>query len=102
MKNQLYTVRTAHDILFGITYKICGNYVTVEDANNPYFRPRLEIYNPMPIIGQRYMVVSFCDYDNTEFGENYIVEITEENIAEVTFHMNDLENDITQYILIQE
>lgn len=82
-----------------ITYRIDGNYAILE-APNDFYSSRAEIFNPLPVIGQKYMVVFYCDYDNSEYGENYIVEITEENIAEITFHMNDTQNDITEYILI--
>lgn len=83
-----------------ITYRISGNYAILE-APADFYSSRTEIFHPLPQIGQKYMVVFYCDYDNTEYGENYTVEITEENIAEITFHMNDTENDITEYILIK-
>ena len=84
-----------------ITYRIDGNYVTFEDLDHPYYHPRYEIYW-QPEIGQKYNVVFFCDYDNTEYGDNYTIEVTADNLAEITYHMNDLENDITQYILIEQ
>ena len=83
-----------------ITFRIDGNYAILE-APAAFYSSRAEIFNPLPQIGQKYMVVFFCDYDNSEYGDNYTVEITEENLAEITFHMNDTENDITEYILIQ-
>ena len=55
-----------------------------------------------PIIGEKYQVVFYCDYDNSEYGENYVVEVTEENIDEIAFAMNDPNNDITEYILIEQ
>ena len=82
-----------------IIYRIDGNYAILE-APAYFYSSRAEIFNPLPQIGQKYMVVFYCDYDNTEYGENYTIEITEENIAEITFHMNDTQNDITEYILI--
>ena len=82
-----------------ITYIRSGNYIIMEVASDPYYRPRIEVYW-QPEIGQKYMVVYFCDYDNTEYGYNYTIEVTADNIDEITFHMNDLANDITQYILI--
>ena len=83
-----------------ITYRIDGNYAIVESPAN-FYSCRAEIFNPLPVIGQKYLVVFYCDYDNTEYGDNYTVEITEENIAEITFHMNDTQNDITEYILVK-
>lgn len=79
-------------------YKIENGYVSAQSPYFPYYTPRFEIRHK-PEIGQKYEVVSYCDYDN-EGGENYIVEVTAENIAEITFHMNDLNNDITEYVLI--
>ena len=83
-----------------ITYRIDGNYAILE-APSAFYSCRAEIYQPLPQIGQKYLVVFYCDYDNIEYGENYTVEITEENLAEIAFHMNDTQNDITEYILIQ-
>lgn len=83
-----------------ITYRIEGNHAILE-APADFYSCRAEIYQPLPQIGQTYLVVFYCDYDNSEYGDNYTVEITEENIAEITFHMNDTQNDITEYILIQ-
>lgn len=83
-----------------ITYRIDGNYAILE-APSAFYSCRAEIYQPLPQIGQKYLVVFYCDYDNSEYGENYTVEITEENLAEIAFHMNDTQNDITEYILIQ-
>ena len=82
-----------------ITYRIDGNYAILE-APSDFYSNRQEIWQPLPQIGQKYLVVFYCDYDNSEHGLNYTVEITEENIAEITFHMNDTQNDITEYILI--
>lgn len=100
MKKQLPIVRTAQGVKFGITHTISGNYVTLVCKDDPYYRPRIEIYC-QPEIGQKYQVVYYCDYDNSEHGLNYIVEVTEDNIAEVAFDMNDTQNDITEYILTQ-
>ena len=83
-----------------ITFRIEGNQAILE-APSAFYSSRADIYQPLPQIGQKYMVVFYCDYDNTEYGHNYPIEITEENIAEITFHMNDTENDITEYVLIQ-
>lgn len=83
-----------------ITYRIENGYAILE-APTDFYSNRQEIWQPLPRIGQKYLVVFYCDYDNSEYGENYTVEITEENIAEITFHMNDTQNDITEYILIQ-
>lgn len=80
-----------------ITYRIDGNYA-IQECPDMFYRSRSEIFT-LPQIGQKYTVVFFCDYDNTD-GENYTVEITAENIAEITFHMNNPRNDITEYILI--
>lgn len=82
-----------------ITYRIDGNYAILEAPAN-FYSYRVEIYQPLPRIGQKYQVVFYCDYDNTEYGDNYTTEVTEENIAEITFNMNDLENDITEYVLV--
>lgn len=82
-----------------ITYRIENGYAILE-APTDFYSNRQEIWQPLPQIGQKYLVVFYCDYDNSEYGENYTVEITEENIAEITFHMNDTQNDITEYILI--
>ena len=83
-----------------ITYRIDGSYAIAEYPSD-FYPCRAEIYRPLPVIGQKYLVVFDCDYDNTEYGDNYTVEITEENIAEITFHMNDTRNDITEYILVK-
>lgn len=82
------------------TYTLAGNYVTRHTAAHPGIRYRVEIYR-QPEIGQRYMVVYYCDYDNTE-GNNYTVDVTADNIAEVTYRMNDPKNDITEYIIIEQ
>ena len=82
-----------------LTFRISEGYAFRKYSEDP-FEARVDIYQPIPQIGQKYMVVFYCDYDNTEYGENYTIEITEENIAEITFHMNDTQNDITEYILI--
>lgn len=81
-----------------ITYRASGNYIIAESTFDPYCSPRVEIWR-QPEIGQKYMVVYYCDYDNTEHGLNYTIEVTADNINEITFHMNDTENDITEYIL---
>jgi hypothetical protein len=60
------------------------------------------VFRPYPIIGEKYMVVIGGDYDNTDYGENYIVEITADNIHEISFRMNDPQNDLTEYILIEQ
>ena len=83
-----------------ITYRIDGNYAILE-APAYFYSYRTEIFNPLPQVGQKYLVVFYCDYDNTEYGDNYTVEITEENLAEIAFHMNDTQNDITEYILVK-
>ena len=84
------------------TYRREGNYVIQESPEyDPYWHSRVEIYNE-PAIGQKYMVVFYCDYDNSEYGSNYTIEVTEENIAEIAYHMNDTENDITDYFLIEQ
>ena len=83
------------------TYTITGNYVTMKTSAYPFLRYRAEIYR-QPEIGQKYMVVYFCDYDNSEYGNNYTIEVTADNLAEITFRMNDLSNDITEYILIEQ
>lgn len=87
--------------MYELTFRISEGYAFRKDNEYPLVEARVEIYQPLPQIGQKYLVVFYCDYDNSEYGENYIVEITEENIAEITFHMNDTDNDITEYILIQ-
>ena len=86
-----------------ITYRIADGYAYRKESNPQWFlmgTKRVDIYKPIPQIGQKYMVVFYCDYDNTEYGENFPVEVTADNIAEITFHMNDTENDITEYVLI--
>lgn len=83
------------------TYKIDGDYVSVHSDLTPYYSPRYKIWRRRPEIGEKYEVVWFCDYENAD-GNNYVVEVTAENLAEITFHMNDLENDLTEYILITE
>lgn len=86
-----------------ITYRPHGcNYIIQEDSSRPGWQKWVEVYKPYPIIGEKYMVVYYCDYDNSEYGENYIVEITKENIHEVSFRMNDTHNDITDYVLIEQ
>lgn len=82
------------------TYTLSGNYVTMRPAAHPALRYRVEIYR-QPEIGQKYKVVYFCDYDNAE-GNNYTIEVTADNIAEVTYRMNDPKNDITEYILVEQ
>ena len=82
------------------TYTLSGSYVTMHTADRPNIRYRVEIYH-QPEIGQKYMVVYFCDYDNAD-GDNYTIEVTADNIAEVTYRMNDPKNDITEYILIEQ
>ena len=82
------------------TYTLSGSYVTMHTAARPNIRYRVEI-DRQPEIGQKYMVVYFCDYDNAS-GDNYPVEVTADNIAEVTYRMNDPKNDITEYILIEQ
>ena len=79
------------------TYTISGSYVTMSTPAFPGIRDRVEVYR-QPEIGQKYNVVYFCDNDNAN---NYSVEVTEANIAEVTYRMNDPKNDITEYILIE-
>lgn len=88
--------------MYGFTYHIIGNYAKMLNEEDPTCSHYAEIWNPLPIIGQKYLVVSFCDYDNSEYGENYTRVITEENLAEITYHMNDTSNDITEYILCAE
>lgn len=83
-----------------IAYRIEGNQAILE-APSAFYSSRAEIFRPLPVVGQKYMVVFYCDYDNSEYGDNYIVEITEENLAEIAFHMNDTQNDITEYILVK-
>lgn len=83
-----------------MTYTFSGSYVIMSNPAFPGIRYRVEIYR-QPEIGQKYMVVYFCDYDNAE-GQNYTVEVTEENIAEVTYRMNDPKNDITEYIIVEQ
>ena len=80
------------------TYTISGSYVTMSDPALPGIRYRAEIYR-QPEIGQKYKVVYFCDNDNAD---NYTVEVTEDNIAEVTYRMNNPRNDITEYILVEQ
>ena len=80
------------------TYTISGSYATMSTPALPGLRYRVEIYR-QPEIGQKYKVVYFCDNDNAS---NYTVEVTEANIAEVTYRMNDPKNDITEYILIEK
>ena len=87
--------------MYELTFRISDGYAFRKDSEYPLVEARVDIYQPLPKIGQTYLVVFYCDYDNSEYGQNYTVEITEENIAEITFHMNDTENDITEYILIQ-
>jgi len=82
------------------TYTISGNYVTMQSSALPGIRYRVEIYR-QPEIGQKYTVVYFCDYGNAE-GQNYEVEVTADNIAEVTYRMNDPKNDITEYVLVEQ
>lgn len=55
--------------------------------------------NDYPIIGEKYMVVHYCDMEHED---NYTVEVTEETIDDITFGMNDPDNDITEYILVTE
>ena len=62
-----------------ITYRIENGYAILE-APADFYSNRQEIWQPLPQIGQKYLVVFYCDYDNSEYGENYTVEITEENI----------------------
>ena len=88
--------------MYGFTYRISGNHAIMNDEAYPICDHYAEIWQPLPIIGQKYLVVSFCDYDNTEYGENYTITVTEENIAEITYHMNDTTNDITSYHLCTE
>lgn len=83
------------------TYTFSGSYVTMHTAAHPNIRYRVEIYL-QPEIGQKYEVVYYCDYDNTEYGHNYTIEVTSDNIAEITYRMNDPRNDITEYILIKQ
>lgn len=85
-----------------ITFTISGDYAFLHDSMYPLCCIRQEIWRERPVIGQKYMVVFFCDYDNTEYGENFPIEVTEENIAEITFRMNDTENDITEYIPLDQ
>ena len=81
------------------TYTIQGEYVTMHRPSLPGIRYRAEIYRPLPEIGQKYMVVYFCDNENPN---NYQVEVTADNIAEITYRMNDPRNDITEYILVEQ
>ena len=83
-----------------LTYTLSGGYVTMSNSARPGICYRVEIYR-QPEIGQKYMVVYFCDYDNA-VGNNYTIEVTAANIAEVTYRMNDTRNDITEYILIEQ
>ena len=87
--------------MYELTFRISDGYAFRKDSEYSLVEARVDIYQPLPVIGQQYLVVFYCDYDNSEYGQNYTVEITEENIAEITFNMNDTENDITEYILIQ-
>jgi hypothetical protein len=80
-----------------ITYKPYGTNHIVRESNLSPLRKYVEVYKPYPIIGEKYMVVFYCDYDNPD---NYVVEVTADNIDEITFRMNDPDNDITEYILV--
>lgn len=82
-------------------YTIEDGYVTCKDPDAPYHFQRFEIWRRLPEIGEKYNVVVFCDYENTQ-GLNYVIEVTAENRAEIAFHMNDTLNDITEYILLDQ
>lgn len=84
--------------MYELTYTLSGSYATMHTSDRPNIRYRVEI-DRQPEIGQKYMVVYFCDNDNPN---NYTVEVTADNIAEVTYRMNDPKNDITEYILIEQ
>lgn len=88
--------------MFNITYRPHGNHIIMEvkESDNT-LQFWAEVYS-YPTIGEKYMVVYYCDYDNTEHGLNYTVEVTEDNINEITYNMNDTSNDITDYILIEQ
>ena len=85
-----------------ITYEpYLSDWIVRKDSNS-IVQKFVEVYKPYPIIGEKYMVVHFGDYDNSEYGENFPIEITAENIHEISFRMNDPDNDITEYILIEQ
>ena len=85
-----------------ITYRPHGSYIIMESKEDGYTTSFwAEVYRT-PTIGEKYMVVFYCDYDNSEYGENYIVEVSADNIHEITFRMNDTMNDITEYILLDQ
>lgn len=86
--------------MYELTFRISDGYAFMKASDDP-FEYRQEIWKPLPQIGQKYLVEFYCDHDNSEYGLNYTVEVTEENIAEITYRMNDTENDITEYVLIQ-
>ena len=86
----------------GITFRPHGNYIIMDVVEDGYTHSFwAEVYR-QPSIGEKYMVVFYCDYDSSEYGENYTIEVTTDNINEITYHMNDTENDITEYILIEQ
>ena len=85
-----------------ITYEHCGDHIIRRVEGEPWHCCRVDIWNQPVEIGQKYQVVFYCDYDNSEHGLNYTIEVTEENLAEITFHMNDTDNDITDYILVTD
>jgi hypothetical protein len=74
------------------------SWIIRESSGSP-IKKWVEVYKPYPIIGEKYMVVYYCDYANPS---NYIVQVTEDNIDEITFCMNDPDNDITEYILVDK
>lgn len=85
-----------------ITYQpYLSDWIIRKDSNSP-LQKIVEVYKPYPIIGEKYMVVLYCDYDNSEYGENFPIEITADNIDEITFRMNDPDNDIADYVLIEQ
>lgn len=59
----------------------------------------LEEHATQPVIGEKYLVVYYCDRRHPL---NYIVEVTAENIDEIKWRMNSPTNDITHYELIEE
>lgn len=89
--------------MFNVTYvRVPGHYLIKEVVASGYTRQFQVEVNYYPIIGEKYLVVHYCDYDNSEYGENYTIEVTEDNIDAIAFSMNDPMNDITEYILIEQ
>lgn len=85
-----------------ITYKRPAGQSLIREivADRTYIK-QVEV-DYYPIIGEKYQTVFCGDYDNTEYGANATIEVTADNIDAITFAMNDPDNDITEYILIEQ